>query len=172
MRTAPQRRVSVEHTIAAAPEVIFAVLTDPAQHAAIDGSRTLVECGADNASGPSTLKLGSTFFTTMRRRPASLHMTDLVQATIATAQRGQMRNVVVEFVENERIAWQNFGHHIWRYELQPVSNSEEDRTLVRETFDYATNICPPLLEIAGFPKRNAASMRATLHNLESHCERL
>jgi hypothetical protein len=92
-------------------------------------------------------------------------MTDLVQAVIATARRGRMRNTVVELVENRRIAWQNFGRHIWRYELQPLSagdNSQVDRTLVRESFDCANNLCPPLLEIAGFPKRNEIAMTATL----------
>jgi hypothetical protein len=103
----------------------------------------------------------------MNRRPGGLHLADLMQAAIATACRGRMRNTVVEFVENERIAWRNFGRHIWRYELKPVDDAT--RTLVTQTFDYAPNRAPWLLEIAGFPKRNAAAMTATLQNLDHLC---
>lgn len=162
-----QRQVSVERTIAAPPSTIFAVLTNPAQHAAIDGSRTLR--GTEKDSAKLSLDLGSTFFTPMTRWPRSMHMTDLVQAAIATACRGRMRNTVVEFVANERIAWRNFGRHIWRYELHEVGPQPTAATLVRETFDYEHNITPALLEIAGFPKRSIAAMTATLHRLDRLC---
>jgi hypothetical protein len=74
-----------------------------------------------------------------------------------------MRNTVVEFVENRQIAWQNFGRRIWRYELQPLSvgdNGQVDRTLVRESFDYAND-------------GNAAQPRATLRPLNRNqiCQR-
>ncbi len=160
-----QRLVSVEHTIAAAPDVIFAVLADPAQHAAIDGSRTLLS--TENRSTETSLDLGSTFSTLMNRSLRGLRMADLIQSAIATACRGRMRNTVVEFVENERIAWRNFGRYIWRYELNPVDDGA--RTLVTETFDYPPNPAPWLLEIAGFPKRNAAAMTATLLELDHLC---
>jgi hypothetical protein len=166
-----QRRISVEHTIEATPQVIFAVLADPTQHVTIDGSRTLQDREPESSSNTMPLTLGATFCTPMRRWPAGLHMTDIVQATIATACRGVMRNTVVEFIENERIAWRNFGHHIWRYELRPVGTPESERTLVRETFDYQNNIAPLFLEIAGFPGRNADAMTATLRNLERRCAR-
>lgn len=165
MNTTRQQRVSVDHTIASAPEVIFAVLTDPGQHAAIDGSHTLVR--DENYSGETRLALGSVFSTPMTRWPRSLHRSDVMQAAIATARRGRMRNTVVEFVENERIAWRNFGRHIWRYELQPLDGGT--RTRVTETFDYGPNPAPWLLEIAGFPQRNAAAMAATLVELECLC---
>jgi hypothetical protein len=165
MATTRKRRVSADRTIAATPEAIFAVLTDPAQHAAIDGSRTLTD--PEYQSPRTPLELGSRFFTPMTRRPRSLHRADLMQAAIATACGGRMRNTVVEFAENERVAWRNFGHHIWRYELKPVDDGT--RTLVTETFDYAPNPAPWLLELAGFPKRNAAAMTATLLKLDQLC---
>jgi ketosteroid isomerase-like protein len=163
-RRAASRHVSVERTISAPSDVLFAVLTDPAQHSAIDGSHTLVD--HENNSVDTHLGPGSIFLTPMTRWPRSLHRADLMQAAIATACRGRMRNTVVEFVENEWIAWRNFGHHIWRYELQPIGASA---TLVRETFDYEPNLAPWVLEIAGFPKRNASAMTATLQNLDRLC---
>jgi hypothetical protein len=87
----------------------------------------------------------------------------VVQVAVAMLVRGRMRNTVVEFDEDRRIAWRNFGHHVWLYELQAADGS---RTVVRQTFDYATNLTPWLLEWAGFPAHNRRAMNKTLAALD------
>jgi hypothetical protein len=154
--------VSAQRVIAASAAEIFGVLADPSTHWAIDGTNSLRP--ADRGATP--LRSGSVFITPMNRRLRSLTRVHLVQAVVAMLVAGKMRNTVVEFDEPTRIAWRNFGRHIWRYELEPV-DGDETRTLVRETFDYAPNPAPWLLEWAGFPSHNAEAMQRTLGRLDS-----
>jgi hypothetical protein len=79
MRTKRNRCVSVEHTVNASPEAVFAVLQKPRPHSSIDGSRTLLGHDCENTLQTTSLRLDLTFLTAMRRWPASLYMTDLVQ---------------------------------------------------------------------------------------------
>jgi hypothetical protein len=72
-----------------------------------------------------------------------------------------IRNEVVELVPDERIAWRHFGHHVWRYELEPLGTG----TRVTETFDWSTSLSPRTLELLGIPARNARSIETTLHRL-------
>ena len=112
--------VSVERVIKAPAKAIFDLLADPARHAEIDGSGAV----RDATTGSERLHLGSVFGMNMK-------------AGVKYA----MENTVVEFVENERIAWQPRarnkmiaifgGGRIWRYELEPADGG----TLVRETWD-------------------------------------
>jgi hypothetical protein len=44
----------------------------------------------------------------------------------------RIKNKVVEFKENELIAWRHFGQWRWRYELKALGNGS---TEVTETFD-------------------------------------
>ena len=46
----------------------------------------------------------------------------------------RMTNEVVEFVENETIAWRHLGGHIWRYRLDEVDGG----TKITEEFDWRT----------------------------------
>src|SRR5206468_9221211 len=105
-----------------------------------DGSGTVK--GA--VQGPDRLRLGSTFGMRMRLGVPYL-----------------IRNTVVEFEENRRIAWRHFGRHVWRYQLEPVA----DGTRVTETFDYSTALSPRGLEMLGFPERNRKGIAATLDRL-------
>jgi hypothetical protein len=156
--------VSTQRVIAASAAEIFAVLADPSTHWAIDGTNSLGP--ADQGAPP--LRSGSVFITPMKRRLRGLTRIHLVQAVVAMLVGGRMRNTVVEFDEPRRIAWRNFGRHIWRYELELVDgDGDETRTLVRETFDYAPNPTPWLLEWAGFPSHNAEAMHRTLERLET-----
>jgi hypothetical protein len=98
----------------------------------------------------------------MRLRPPSAHPADLLQVLVAIMSRGRLTNTVVEFEEGAQIAWRNFGRHVWRFQLQPA---DSDGTIVRETFDYSTNITPLLLDLVAFPARNAAAMTASLDRL-------
>jgi uncharacterized protein YndB with AHSA1/START domain len=142
--------VTVERTIPAPPEAIFALLVDPRRHRDIDGSGTV----RDAKGEPQTLKLGSSFGMSMKMgMPYS------------------MVSTVVEFEENRRIAWQTRGPtpigkyvagRIWRYEIEPV----EGGSLVRETWDITHE--SPLSK--GLARKGAdhtrKNMEATLARIE------
>ena len=102
--------------IAANPSTIFAILSDPKRHKEIDGSSTITS----NISGPARLELGSKFGMKMR-----------------LGIKYRITNTVVEYKENELIAWRHLGKWNWRYELKALG---PNLTLVTETFD-ASN-CP------------------------------
>ena len=137
--------MSVERVIAAPPEKIFDVLTDPAQHPIIDGSGTVRQARDER---PERLRLGSRFGMSMRLGiPYSI------------------TNTVVEFDENRLIAWRHFGGHRWRYELEPV----EGGTRVRETYDWSTAVLGTRIYIAatGWPERAERAMTETLDRLDA-----
>lgn len=165
MKNRRERAVVVERVIAAPAGAIFDVLADPNKHRLIDG--------ADAVRQPSTssvprLTAGATFVMRMRLRPERLDPAQLLQVLVALASRGRLTNRVVEFEDGRRIAWRNFGRHVWRYELEPAA--QPGATVVRETFDYSTNTFPLLLELVRFPERNRESMQATLARLAALVE--
>ena len=143
---------SVERTIPATPDAIFALLADPSRHHEIDGSGTVRE--AKNA--PEHLKLGDTFGMAMKRSvPYSTH------------------NVVIEFDDNRRIAWNHettgvLGSIVgpgatWRYELEPVDGG----TKVHETWDFsAVRGMKWLLRLPRSRNETRAGMETTLANIE------
>ncbi len=159
MMKSQDRKIIVERVIDAGAQQIFDVLADPARHTVLDGTGAVKDPAI---TAPHRLSLGATFTMGMRTRPPDLAPFSLVQVAVALTHRGRLTNVVKEFEEPRRIAWRNFGRHIWRYELEPLT---AERTLVRETFDYSTNIAPWLLEWAGFPAANRRAMRETLSRL-------
>lgn len=118
---------SVERQIAAAPELIFDLLADPARHQEIDGSGTVREA----TDGSQRLAIGSQFGMSMKMGIGY-----------------SMASTVIEFEENRRIAWQTrptvslmrplFGGRIWRYELTP----NDSGTLVRESWDIRQEVMP------------------------------
>jgi uncharacterized protein YndB with AHSA1/START domain len=137
-----QRRTWDSRVIDATPEAIFDVLTDPSLHPVIDGSGTVR--GARN--GSERLRLGSRFSMNMRIGLPYV-----------------IRNTVVEYEENRRIAWAHLGGHRWRYELEPV----EGGTKVTETFDWSTARIPKLIELAGYPRRMEPAITSTLERLDA-----
>ena len=140
---AKDRKVSVSRTIKASPDVIFDILADPARHPEIDGSGTVKSLKSDS---PERLSLGAKFGMKMK-----------------LGLPYDIRNTVVEFEENELIAWAHFGKHRWRYELEAT----DEGTLVTETFDWSTSLFPPAIELAGYPKRHVSSMEKTLERLDA-----
>lgn len=136
------RVVSVSRVIHASPEAIFEVLTDPARHAEIDGSGMVQRLRGD----ADRLELGSKFGMDMKM--------GLLPYRIS--------NKVVEFEENRLIAWQHFGKHRWRYELEPQGDGS---TKVTESFDWSTAVSPKAIELMGYPKKHPANMEATLERL-------
>ena len=142
-------QVSVERTVPATAQDVFALLADPQRHREIDGSGTL----RDTVDGPPRLFRGARF-------GMGMHLGGPYQMT----------NTVVEFEEGRRIAWQPrptnrlaalaIGGRIWRYELEPV----EGGTLVRETWDIRKERFPlPLLAARSATRR---AMTRTLERLE------
>jgi hypothetical protein len=80
----------------------------------------------------------------------------------------RITNTVVEYDENRLIAWQHFGKHRWRYELEPVDGGSS--TKVTESFDWSTATSPKAIELMGYPKRHPANMEATLERLAEMVE--
>ena len=135
------RRTSASKEMAAPPEKIFDLLANPAKHALFDGSGMVNKASELDQQ----LKLGSKF---------SMSMTFKFLPY-------RIGNTVVEFDENRLIAWQHFGKHRWRYELEPSSTG----TLVTETFDWSTAIVPKAIELAGYPKAHLGNIERTLDRL-------
>ena len=111
VETGNEKIKSARIVINAPAEKIFAILSDPRRHKEIDGSSTIQE----NISGPDKLVLGSKFG---------------MQMHLGIDYR--IRNTVVEYKENELIAWRHLGRWIWRYELVNIGPQQ---TQVTETFD-------------------------------------
>lgn len=133
--------VSDSVVIEASPETIFDILASPAGHAEIDGSGSVQRAKGD----VDRLALGTRFGMNMRFGvPYSIS------------------NTVVEFEENRLIAWQHLGRHRWRYELEPISDTE---TRVTESFDWSTALVPKAIEMVGYPEKNLESIKATLQRL-------
>lgn len=135
-----RRIITCERLISADPSVIFDVLADPSQHAAIDGSGTV----QGHIGKQSRLSLGSTFAMEMR---------------LGLPYR--MKSRVLEFEEGRLIAWAHFGGHIWRYELSQVG----DQTLVTESFDWSKSRVPILIKLLAYPRRHLKNMESTLMRL-------
>lgn len=138
---APDRVARRSIVVDASPKDIFDLLADPSRHNEIDGSGTVQQSKLD---APPRLSPGAKFGMKMKM---GLPYT--------------MTNTVVDFVENEVIAWRHLGRHVWRYTLEPV----EGGTKVTEEFDWRSAIFPPGLELANFPEKNAVSIEKTLTRL-------
>lgn len=134
------RSVSRSAVVPATPEEVFALLADPRRHAEIDGSGSVQGV----LKAPDRLHEGASFG--MRMRVGLPYV---------------ISNTVLEFEEGRRIAWRHFGRHVWRYELEPV----EGGTRVTETFDWSGALAPRVLELIGYPARNAAAIEKTLERL-------
>ena len=93
---------------------IFDVLADPSQHALFDGSDSV----KGRVGGPPRLYLGAKF--SMRMHWGAPYV---------------IKNTVIDYDEDRRIAWRHFARHVWRYELTTQSGSGRPQTLVTETFD-------------------------------------
>ena len=142
---------SVERTIPAPADAIFALLADPSRHKDIDGSG-----GVRDSKEPSQrVKLGDKFGMSMKLGiPYS------------------MVSEVIEFEDDRRIAWQSrppgvfgkiSGGRIWRYELEPVDGG----TRVRETWDISHEIGTKfMLQSSRVHTHTREAMEKTLANIE------
>ncbi|HET9692112.1 MAG TPA: SRPBCC family protein [Acidimicrobiales bacterium] len=145
--------VSVERTIPASAEAIFAVLADPGRHHEIDGSGTVT---GPPATAARLRRVGDSF--TMPMRMGLPY---------------RMVNTVVELEEGRRIAWQPrlavpllggvVGGRVWRYELEPVAGG----TLVRETWDLSRDPLRALIKRSPLGSETGPNMEKTLERLEA-----
>lgn len=142
--------ISESITVDAPPAVVFAILAAPRQHSRIDGSGSV---GAV-LSGPDRITAkGQTFVVRMK-----LFGVPYV-----------MRNRVVEFEADRRIAWRHVTANRWRYEL---ASTPEGGTTVTETFDTsrAARLTEAVVRWAKFPERNREGIRGTLQRLKAAAE--
>lgn len=138
---APDRVERRSIIVDAPPAAIFDILADPSRHHEFDGSGT-VQASRDSA--PQRLSEGAKFGMEMK---------------VVVPYR--MTNEVVEFAENETIAWRHLGGHIWRYHLDDADGG----TKITEEFDWRTSKAPPFLKLMGYPAKNASSIEKTLERL-------
>lgn len=136
------RSVSRSVVVPAPPAQVFDLLADPRRHADIDGSGTV----RGQVRGPARLSPGARFGMRMR-----LGVPYVITST------------VVEFEPDRRIAWRHLGHHVWRYELEPVDGG----TRVTETFDWGPARAPRVLELLRIPARNTRGIEGTLARLQA-----
>ena len=136
----PGDTVRATTTIDAPPEAVFAVLADPASHAAIDGTGWVRE----PVDGVPLTGSGQIFRMSMYH---AMHPDGGYQVA----------NRVEVFEPPVAISWQpgsddgsgdlQFGGWIWRYDLSPSGPSATDVTL---TYDWSA-VPVPTRELIGFP---------------------
>lgn len=139
---APERVERRSVVVDATPGEVFDLLADPRRHCEIDGSGTVREAGL---SAPERLSPGAKFGMKMKYGVPY-----------------RITNTVVDFVEDELIAWRHLGKHVWRYRLEALSDG---RTKVTEEFDWRTAIFPPGLKLIKAPTDNAVAIEKTLARL-------
>jgi hypothetical protein len=145
-------RIEVERTIAAEPPAIFALLSDPQGHVAIDSSGMLMD-----ASGVPVRAAGDTFVVHMDREALNDYPLGLYDVTVT----------IETFIPDREISWTILGQiqpqigHIYGYTLEPA----EGGTLVTSYYDWS-NIDPTWREANIFPVISEAALRATLGILD------
>jgi uncharacterized protein YndB with AHSA1/START domain len=142
--------ISESTTIAAPPSVVFAILSDPRQHSRIDGSGSV----GSVLAGPARITAKGQTFTVRMKLLGAPYL---------------VRNRVVEFEPDRRIAWRHFTANRWRYELEPTPDGS---TRVTETFDTsrANGVTAAVVRWAKFHERNREGIRRTLDRLKVAAE--
>lgn len=142
-------------TVSAPAEAVFAVLADPARHAAIDGTGWVRE----SLDGRVISETGQMF------RMAMYHANH-------PDGRYEMANKVLVFDPPGAIAWEpgqqvpggddvEFGGWIWRYDLSPA---DDGRTHVTLTFDWSA-VPQAIREEIGFPPFSVEHLENSLQHL-------
>ena len=141
-------RMEVQRTIQAEPAAIFAVLSDPQGHVAIDSSGMLMDATGDPVSG-----VGDSFVVHMDREALNDYPLGLYDVTVT----------IRAFERDREIAWDVRGvgrspiGHLYGYRLEPV----EGGTLVTSYYDWS-EISPKWRDAAVFPIIPESALRATL----------
>jgi hypothetical protein len=141
-------RMEVQRTIRADPAAIFAVLSDPKGHVAIDSSGMLM-----SATGERVTRVGDRFEVHMDRESLNDYPLGEYDVTVH----------IVTFEQDREIAWTIEGvikppiGHVYGYTLEPV----EEGTLVTSYYDWS-QIGEQWRESGIFPVVPEAALRATL----------
>ena len=145
-------RIEVQRTIAAPAADIFAVLTDPQGHVAIDASGML-----QDATGDPARRVGDRFVVHMDREALNDFPMGRYDVTLD----------ITEYVQDRLIAWTILGQikpqigHVYGYRLEPTG----DGTLVTSFYDWST-ITDTWREAGIFPVIPESALRATLGILD------
>jgi len=139
-------RLEVQRAVAAPEGEIFALLSDPRGHVAIDSSGMLME-----ASGDIVAKVGDTFVVHMDREALNDYPLGLYDVTVE----------IVTFEPGREIAWTVRGQlnlgHVYGYRLEPI----EEGTLVTSYYDWS-GAEQSWKDAAIFPVIPESALRATL----------
>ncbi|MGI9004604.1 MAG: SRPBCC family protein [Streptosporangiaceae bacterium] len=139
-------RLEVQRAVAASPGEIFAVLTDPRGHVAIDSSGMLMA-----ATGERVAKVGDSFVVHMDREALNDYPLGLYDVTV----------VILAFEPDREIAWTIRGQlnlgHVYGYRLEPTGES----TLVTSYYDWSA-AGQDWKDAAIFPVIPESALRATL----------
>lgn len=139
-------RVEVQRAIAAEPEAIFRLLSDPQGHVAIDSSGMLM-----GATGDRVRAVGDTFVVHMDREALNDYPLGLYDVTVK----------IVSFDPDREIAWTIEGQlnlgHVYGYKLEPI----EDGTLVTSYYDWSS-VDQSWKDAKIFPVIPEGALRATL----------
>jgi hypothetical protein len=139
-------RLEVQRPMAASAGEIFAVLTDPRGHVAIDSSGMLMA-----ADGDIVTKAGDTFVVHMDREALNDYPLGLYDVTIE----------IVTFEPDREIAWTVLGRwnlgHVYGDRLEPVAEG----TLVTSYYDWSA-VEQSWKDAAIFPVIPEGALRATL----------
>ena len=139
-------QLEVQRAVAASPAEIFAVLSDPRGHVAIDSSGMLMA-----ASGDKVSKAGDTFVVHMDREALNDYPLGLYDVTVE----------IVTFELDTEIALTVRGRfdigHVYGYRLEPI----EQGTLVTSYYDWSAAE-QSWKDAAIFPVIPESALRATL----------
>jgi hypothetical protein len=146
-------RMEVSRPLTSSPADIFAVLSDPQGHVAIDATGML-----QSADGDVVTAAGDTFVVHMDRE--SLGDYDLGRYDVTVT--------ITTYEQDREIAWTILGRmrpqigHVYGYRLEPA---EDGATLVTSYYDWS-DIHEHWREAGIFPVISEASLKATLGILD------
>jgi hypothetical protein len=148
-------RIEINRTIAAPAADIFAVLSDPQGHVAIDSTGML-----QDADGDPVKAVGDSFVVHMDREA----LNDYPQLG-----KYDVTVEIKEFEQDRLISWTILGQlrpqigHIYGYQLEPTDQAAA--TMVTSFYDWS-NIDPKWRDAGIFPVISEGALRATLGVLD------
>jgi hypothetical protein len=151
-------RIEISRTIAAPAADIFAVLSDPQGHVAIDATGML-----QDADGGPVKAVGDSFVVHMDREA----LNDYPQLG-----KYDVTVEIKEFEQDRLISWTILGQlrpqigHIYGYQLEPTDPTDQGAATVVTSFYDWSNIDPKWRDAGIFPVISEGALRATLGVLD------